>query len=119
MKSLFLCYAKCGTCQKASKWLKLNNIDIESRDITIENPTVEELSLWVEKSNLPINKFFNTSGVKYRELGVKDIIKSASHEELIDLLASDGKLVKRPILVKGDKVLVGFKEEEYVRLFNV
>ena len=119
MKSLFLCYAKCGTCQKATKWLKSNNIDVESRDITIENPTSSELSVWIEKSNLPINKFFNTSGVKYREFGVKDMIKSLSKEELIELLASDGKLVKRPILVKGDKVLVGFKEEEYSELFNL
>ncbi len=119
MKSLFLCYAKCGTCQKASKWLKSNNIDIESRDITIDNPTEQELSQWIEKSTLPINKFFNTSGVKYRELGVKDIIKSATTQELITLLASDGKLVKRPIFVHGDKVLVGFKEEEYKELFNL
>ncbi|MFI3263510.1 MAG: arsenate reductase family protein [Rikenellaceae bacterium] len=119
MKPLFLCYAKCGTCTKASKWLKANAIEVESRDITVENPTLEELTLWVEQSGLPISKFFNTSGVKYRELGVKDIIKTASKEELIKLLASDGKLVKRPILVKENSVLVGFKEENYVSLFNV
>lgn len=116
MKPLFLCYSKCGTCTKASKWLKANNIEVESRDITIDNPSLEELTLWYKQSGLAINKFFNTSGVKYRELGVKDKIKTSSEEELLELLASDGKLVKRPILVKGDKVLVGFKEEEYEQL---
>ncbi|MFI3268068.1 MAG: arsenate reductase family protein [Rikenellaceae bacterium] len=118
MKPLFLCYAKCGTCTKANKWLKANEIDVDVRDITIENPSLEELTLWLAKSGLPINKFFNTSGVKYRELGVKEIIKTASKEELLTLLASDGKLVKRPILVSGDSVLVGFKEDEYVSLFK-
>ena len=119
MKLLYLGYPKCGTCQKASKWLKASNIDVEVRDITIDNPTKDELTIWLEKSKLPINKFFNTSGVKYRELGVKDIIKSATQEELINLLASDGKLVKRPILVKDNNVLVGFKEQEYKDLFNL
>lgn len=116
MKPLFLCYSKCGTCRKAAKWLQDNGIEVESRDITIQNPTTEELNLWIEKNGVAINKLFNTSGVKYRELGVKDIIKTASREELIELLASDGKLVKRPILVTDDTVLIGFKEEEYTTL---
>lgn len=119
MKPLFLCYAKCGTCNKATKWLKANSIEVSSRDITVDNPSFEELSEWLDKSGISINKFFNTSGVKYRELGVKDILKTASREELLKLLASDGKLVKRPILVSGDKVLVGFKEEDYAELFGV
>ncbi len=116
MKPLILCYSKCGTCNKALKWLRENSIDLESRDITVDNPTADELRLWIEQSGVSINRFFNTSGVKYRELGVKEIIKSASREELIDLLASDGKLVKRPILVTDNKVLVGFKLEEYEAL---
>ncbi|MFI3322249.1 MAG: arsenate reductase family protein [Rikenellaceae bacterium] len=117
MVPLFLCYAKCGTCSKAAKWLKANNIEVASRDITVDNPTLEELTKWYKLSGLPINKFFNTSGVKYRELGVKDKIKTATEAELLELLATDGKLVKRPILVLGEKVLVGFIEQEYQDAF--
>ncbi|MGL4780774.1 MAG: arsenate reductase family protein [Bacteroidales bacterium] len=113
MKPLFIQYAKCGTCQKASKWLKANEIEVESRDIITINPTKEELRAWIPKSGLPINKFFNTSGVRYKELGLKDVVKKASEEELLDLLASEGKLVKRPILVAPDFVLVGFKEADW------
>lgn len=113
MKPLFIQYAKCGTCQKASKWLKANDIEVESRDIITINPTKEELSTWIPKSGLPITKFFNTSGVRYKELGLKDVVKKASEEELLDLLASEGKLVKRPILVTPDFVLVGFKEADW------
>lgn len=116
MKPLFLQYPKCGTCVKAAKFLKENNMEVESRDITIDNPTEEELKMWIEKSGLPIQKFFNTSGVRYKELGLKDIVKTAPSEELIRLLASDGKLVKRPVFVKGDIVLVGFKPEEWQSL---
>lgn len=113
MKPLFIQYAKCGTCQKASKWLKANGIEVESRDIITINPTKEELSAWIPESGLPITKFFNTSGVRYKELGLKDVVKKASEEELLDLLASEGKLVKRPILVTSDFVLVGFKEADW------
>ncbi|MDD2797316.1 MAG: arsenate reductase family protein [Bacteroidales bacterium] len=117
MKPLFVQYPKCGTCQKAAKWLKSNNIDTEIRDITIENPTREELKLWIAQSGLPIQKFFNTSGLVYKDLNLKDKVKTASTDELLDLLASNGKLVKRPVFVKGDEVLVGFKEEEWNNLF--
>lgn len=113
MKPLFLQYPKCGTCVKAAKFLKENNIEVESRDITIDNPTRDELKVWIEKSGLPIQKFFNTSGVRYKELGLKDVVKTAPDDELIGLLASDGKLVKRPVFVQGDTVLVGFKPEEW------
>lgn len=109
----FIQYAKCGTCRKAAKWLSEHNIEVNVRDIITENPTKEELNEWIRLSGIPINKFFNTSGVRYKELNVKDMIKTASPEELINLLASEGKLVKRPILVNEKQVLVGFKEEEY------
>ncbi len=118
MKPIFLCYAKCGTCRKASKWLNENSIEVDTRDITVDNPSQEELTKWLALSNLPITKFFNTSGVKYRELGVKELIKSASQEELLNLLASDGKLVKRPILVTDSSVIVGYKEEEYEKILK-
>lgn len=113
MKPLFVEYSKCGTCQKAFKWLKSNGIDVDNRDIITQNPSEDELKVWIPKSNVPINKFFNTSGLKYKELGLKNIVKTASPDELIRLLASDGKLVKRPVLVYGDIILVGFKEEEW------
>ncbi len=119
-RAKFLCYPKCGTCNKAKKWLAANGIDVDIRDITIENPTVDELSEWIKCSGVPVAKFFNTSGVKYRELGVKGIIKSATDEELIALLASDGKLVKRPLLITDDKrVLVGYNETAYQQLFEI
>ncbi|MGL5563862.1 MAG: arsenate reductase family protein [Tannerellaceae bacterium] len=113
MTPLFVQYAKCGTCVKASKWLKANGIEADSRDIVTANPTKEELTVWIEKSGLPIQKFFNTCGTKYKELGLKDVVKTAPKDELINLLASEGMLVKRPILVKGDTVLVGFKEADW------
>ncbi|MFZ4456996.1 MAG: arsenate reductase family protein [Bacteroidales bacterium] len=118
MKPLFVQYPKCGTCQKAAKWLKSNSIESEIRDITIENPSREELKLWIAQSGLPIQKFFNTSGLVYKELNLKDKVKTASTDELLDLLASNGKLVKRPVFVKGDQVLVGFKEEEWNTLYG-
>lgn len=113
MKPLFLQYPKCSTCQKAAKHLKANNIEIVNRDITLDNPTVEELREWIALSGLPIQKFFNTSGLIYKELNLKEKVKSASEEELLSLLASNGKLVKRPILVNGKSVLVGFKENDW------
>ncbi|MDU1891804.1 MAG: arsenate reductase family protein [Dysgonomonas sp.] len=112
-KILFLQYPKCDTCRKAGKWLKDNNVDINSRDISKENPNKEELSAWIKKSGLPINKFFNTSGNIYKEQNLKEKVKTASEAELIDILASNGMVVKRPIVVAKDFVLVGFNEDEW------
>ena len=108
-----LCYPKCGTCKKALKWLDDNGIKYEYRHIVEENPTKDELKNWYEKSGLPLKKFFNTSGLQYKELNLKDRIPQMTEEEIFDLLSTDGMLVKRPILISGDKVLVGFKEEEW------
>ena len=113
MSCLFLEYPKCSTCRKAKKFLQENNVTFDDRDITIDNPTVEELEKWIDLSGLEIKKFFNTSGVLYKEMKLKDKIKDMSREEMIKLLATDGKLVKRPLLICDDKVLVGFKEEQY------
>lgn len=113
MEKLFLQYPKCTTCRKAKKFLQENNVTFDDRDITIDNPTVEELEKWIDLSGLEIKKFFNTSGVLYKEMKLKDKIKDMSREEMIKLLATDGKLVKRPLLICDDKVLVGFKEEQY------
>lgn len=113
MKYNFICYSRCGTCRKAKKWLEENNIEFEERPIKEENPTEDELKQWIEKSDYPIKRFFNTSGTLYKELNLKDKLKSMSEEEQIKFLASDGMLVKRPILVGEDLVLVGFKEEEW------
>lgn len=110
---LFLQYPKCGTCQKAAKWLKQNNVTVESRDITTDNPTKTELAAWIKKSGLPIVKFFNTSGRIYKEENLKEKVKSASESELIDILASNGMVVKRPLVIGNDFVLVGFNEEEW------
>lgn len=110
---LFLCYSKCTTCKKAGKWLDENGIDYDRRDIKEENPTVEELKKWHAKSGLPLKRFFNTSGMQYRELKLKDRLPGMSDEEQYELLASDGMLVKRPLLIRDDTVLVGFKEAEW------
>lgn len=114
MKPLFIQYAKCGTCIKARKWLDAHGITYEIRDIITQNPTTAEIGSWLKASNLPIRKFFNTSGLRYKELNLKERIKTDSEEQLLALLASDGKLVKRPVLVLPDRILVGFKEEEWV-----
>lgn len=106
-------YPKCGTCRKAKKWMEENQLEIEEIHIVDSPPSKEELKSLHEKSGLDVKKFFNTSGKKYRELGLKDKVKSASDGELFDLLASDGMLIKRPIVTDGSKVTVGFKEEEY------
>lgn len=113
MKLLFLQYPLCGTCRKAAKWLKENNIEVVSRHIVDENPSEKELSEWIEKSGLSIHKFFNTSGQVYKEENLKNTVKTASKEELVRLLAQNGKLLKRPILVADDFVLVGFDEMEW------
>ena len=110
---LFICYPKCSTCRKAKTWLEDHNISYELRDIKEENPTAQELSDWQKRSGLPLKKFFNTSGMLYREMGLKDKLKTMTDREMLDLLATDGMLVKRPILVTDDAVLVGFKEAEY------
>ncbi|MGL5634325.1 MAG: arsenate reductase family protein [Sarcina sp.] len=118
MKVLFLEYPKCTTCKRAKKWLEENNIEFEDRHIVENNPTKEELKEFYEKSGLTINKLFNTSGIKYREMGLKDVVKTAEEDELLELLSTDGMLVKRPLLVLEDKVLVGFKEEKWKEAFN-
>jgi arsenate reductase len=110
---LFLCYPKCTTCQKAKKWLEDHGVSYELRDIKIENPTYEELSQWYQKGGLPLKKFWNTSGLQYKALGLKDRLPTMDEEEQLKLLSTDGMLVKRPILVGDDFVLVGFKENEW------
>ncbi|MBP1616989.1 MAG: Arsenate Reductase [Bacteroidetes bacterium] len=110
---LLLCYPKCGTCQKAIKWLTDNQISIDARNIAVENPSKEELNTWIKKSGLPVAKFFNTSGLIYKERNLKEKVKSAPDDELIGLLSENGMLVKRPLLVADDFVLVGFKEEDW------
>lgn len=110
---LFVCYPKCSTCQKARKWLEGQGKDFTVRDIKADNPTESELRQWHEKSGLPLKKFFNTSGNLYKELHLKDRLPGMSEDEQFALLASDGMLVKRPIVVDGDTVLVGFKEVDW------
>lgn len=115
---LFINCPKCSTCQKAKKWLENNDIAFTSQNIIIETPTASELSEYIKKSGLPIKKFFNTSGLKYRELGLKDKLGEMSDEKKINLLASDGMLIKRPLLVGDKGVLVGFKEPQWKEFFN-
>lgn len=110
---VFICYSRCGTCQKAKKYLTEHEISYEERDIKTENPTAEELSAWIKKSGLPSRKFFNTSGKLYKEMELSKKLPGMSEEEQIQLLATDGMLVKRPILVGDYGVLVGFKEAEW------
>ena len=110
---LFIHYPKCTTCQKAKKWLDGHNITYTERHIVENNPTYEELKEWYEKSGQPLKKFFNTSGMLYREMQLKDKLASMSEEEQLKLLASNGMLVKRPLIVTDDKVLIGFKEAEW------
>lgn len=110
---LFIEYPKCSTCKRAKKYLEDRGIAFQDRHIVEENPTEEELTKWIGMSGLPVKKFFNTSGMKYKELGLKDRIPDMSQEEQIRLLASDGMLVKRPLLIDGDRILVGFKEKDW------
>ncbi len=109
----FICYPKCTTCQKAKKWLDENGIEYELRDIKTDNPTLSELTDWYGKSGLPLRKFFNTSGLLYKSLELKDKLPTMSEDEMLALLSSDGMLVKRPLLNGNDFVLVGFKEAEW------
>ena len=110
---IFICYPKCSTCQKARKWLDENRIAYELRDIKEENPTYEELAAWHRRSGLPLKKFFNTSGLLYKSMGLKEKLPDMSEDEMLRLLASDGMLVKRPLLVGDDIVLAGFREAEW------
>ena len=109
----FICYPKCTTCQKAQKWLDENGVSYTFRDIKMEHPTYEELSAWHERSGLPLKRFFNTSGLLYKSMGLKDKLPQMSEDEMLKRLAADGMLVKRPLLVGDDFVLVGFKEAEW------
>ena len=110
---LFICYDKCGTCKKAEKYLLDKGITLEKRDIKNDKPSLEELTAWYKASGLPLKRFYNTSGKLYKELNMKDKIPTMSEEEQLALLASDGMLVKRPIVVDGEVVLIGFKQAEY------
>ena len=111
---LFLCYPKCSTCRKAQKWLDEHDVDYDIRDIKTDNPDLAELELWHQASGLPLKKFFNTSGMLYKEMQLKDKLADMSDEEQFALLATNGMLVKRPILITDDnKVLVGFKEDQW------
>ncbi len=110
---LFLCYPRCSTCQKAKKWLDEQGKEYVERHIVEDNPTYDELKSWYEISGLPLKKFFNTSGLMYKELRLKDKLPTMSEEEMLKLLATNGMLVKRPLLIKDEKVLVGFKEAQW------
>lgn len=109
----FICYSKCTTCQKAKKWLDDRQVSYELRDIKTENPTLEELTAWHQKSGLPLKRFFNTSGLLYKSLDLKNKLPSMTEAEMLQLLATDGMLVKRPLLIGDDFVLVGFKETQW------
>ena len=112
----FICYPKCTTCQKAQKWLDDNKVEYEFRDIKLDNPTLDELTEWYKKSGLPLKKFFNTSGLLYKSLDLKNKLPTMSEDEMLKLLASDGMLVKRPLVISDSFVLVGFKEDEYGKI---
>ncbi|MBQ9686766.1 MAG: arsenate reductase family protein [Oscillospiraceae bacterium] len=117
MNLTILCYDKCSTCQKALKWLDARNIPYTARPIKQAHPSANELRAWQEKSGLPLRRFFNTSGMLYRELGLKDKLDTMTEDEQLALLASDGMLVKRPLLVSDGAVIPGFKESEWAKLF--
>lgn len=118
MKVLFIEYPKCSTCQKAKKWLEQNNIEFEDRHIVENNPTKEELKKWIKQSGYEIKKFFNTSGMKYKELNLKEKLPNMTDEEKIEVLSTDGMLVKRPLAITDKVILVGFKEKEWVSLLE-
>ena len=113
---LFVCYPKCTTCQKAKKWLTEKGISFEERDIKTENPTKEELEAWYKKSGLPLKRFFNTNGILYKEMKLKDRLPEMTEDEQLTLLSTDGMLVKRPNFISDEQVLVGFKEKEWETL---
>ena len=109
----FICYPKCSTCKKAEKWLNENGVNFTVRDIKENNPSFDELKEWYDMSGLELKKFLNTSGMLYRSMGLKDKLNDMSEEEQLKLLSTDGMLVKRPLVIKDDKVLIGFKEKEW------
>ena len=116
MSILFLEYPKCSTCKKAKKWLQQNNINFEDRNIAEQNPTEQELKLWHQKSGMPLKRFFNTSGLVYKELGLKDKLKDMMEDEQYAILATNGMLVKRPLIIAENTILIGFKEAEWEKL---
>ena len=115
----FICYPKCSTCQKARKWLDEHGVAYDFRDIKLENPAPQELAAWQQRSALPLRKFFNTSGQLYKSLGLKDKLPEMGEEEMLALLGSDGMLVKRPLLVGDDFVLVGFNEAQWAEKLGI
>lgn len=118
MKVLFIEYPKCSTCQKAKKWLEQNNIEFDDRHIVENNPTKDELRKWIKQSGYDIKKFFNISGIKYKELNLKEKLPNMTDEEKIEVLSTDGMLVKRPLVITDKIILVGFKEKEWVSLLE-
>ena len=116
MKNLFIEYPKCSTCKKAKKWLETNNIEFEDRHIVEQVPTLEELKKWIDLSKVDLKKWFNTSELKYKELKLKEKLPTMSDNEKIKLLASDGMLIKRPLLISDKGILIGFKEDEWKKL---
>ncbi len=118
MKNIIYCYSKCSTCHKALKWLDNHNINYDLKDIYNNHPNYEEMKKIVESNNIDINKYFNTSGILYRELNLKEKLKSMNFEEKLKLLVSDGRLIKRPLMLTNDKVLVGFNEKNWNNLLN-
>ena len=113
MKNIFIEYPKCSTCKKAKKWLEENNIEFVERNVVEETPTVKELTEWIEGSGLDIRKWFNTSGLKYKELNLKEKLDNMSDKEKIELLTSDGMLIKRPLLISDKGIFTGFKEDKW------
>lgn len=113
MKMIFIEYPKCSTCKKAKAFLENRNIEFEDRNIVDNNPSAKELKSWVSMSNIPINKFFNTSGILYRQMELSKKLVDMSDEEKIEILSSNGMLVKRPLLILDNKILIGFKEKEW------
>ena len=117
MNNLFIEYPKCSTCQNAKKWLLANNIQFISRNIIEQNPTIQELEIWIKISGQDIKKWFNTSGLKYKELNLKENLTKMSQKEKLKLLSSDGMLIKRPLLILKDTILIGFKENKWQDFF--
>lgn len=116
MKNIFIEYPKCSTCKKAKKWLEENKIDFIERNIITQTPTIEELTKWIRESEYDIKRWFNTSGLKYKELNLKDKLPTMTEKEKIELLASDGMLIKRPIFISDNGILIGFQQETWSRL---
>lgn len=119
MKNIFIEYPKCSTCKKAKKWLEENNIEFEDRNIIEETPTIKELTKWIKESGLDIEKWFNTSGLKYKELDLKNKLINMSEKEKITLLASDGMLIKRPLFLSEKGILIGFQQDEWQKLLVI